>query len=89
MGLLWLVNGVMIVELHRDRAILQTESSTRHGLPNSAASWLLGILSGFDSMARICTTCRHSERIISKPIRGPGSRFATFRASKAIADLTR
>jgi hypothetical protein len=29
MGLLWLVNGCLIVELHRDRAILQTEGGAR------------------------------------------------------------
>jgi hypothetical protein len=29
LGLLWLVNGGIIVELHRDRAILETEHSTR------------------------------------------------------------
>jgi hypothetical protein len=29
MGLLWLVNDSLIVELHRDRAILQTESGVR------------------------------------------------------------
>ena len=29
MGLLWLVNGGKIIELHRDRAIIETERGAR------------------------------------------------------------